>query len=107
MDSNTKLSVLLVLIGIIDTTVAQWDVSTQDFILALRPSSYCYSLCPRGWKKWNNHCYKYFTSRVTGDAAESACVGQGGHLASINNLAEQNFVFNLWQTGGVGPSDSK
>ena len=98
MDSITKLSVLLLLIGIIDITVAR---------VAPRPRSYCFSLCPRGWTKWNNHCYKYVKSRVTGDAAENACVAQGGHLASINSLAEQNFVFNLWQTGGVGPSDSK
>ena len=54
---------------------------------------------------YTNHCYKYFTSRVTADAAESACVGQGGHLASISDYEEQKFVFKLWQAGGVGPSD--
>ena len=104
MRSITKLSVLLVIIGIIDTTVAQRPRPRPRPRPTPPPISYCTSCCSDGWTEWNNHCYKYFTSSATGDAAESACVGHGGHLASINDYEEQKFVFNLWQRGGLGPN---
>lgn len=52
----------------------------------------------RDWKEYNNNCYKFFTRSLTlkgrpWDDAEVLCQSYGGHLASITNQAEQNYIF--------------
>lgn len=44
---------------------------------------------------YNGHCYWYVSTSTTWDAAEAACNTQCGHLASINDAAEQSFVLGL------------
>jgi hypothetical protein len=51
--------------------------------------------CPGSIWSTNGHCYWYVSTGATWDAAESACVGQGGHLASITSSAENTFVLGL------------
>ena len=46
----------------------------------------------------NNHTY-YLLSNSTWTDAESAAISLGGHLATINDLAENSWVWNRWGTG--------
>lgn len=55
----------------------------------------------------NNHIY-YLLTNSTWTDAESAAVGFGGHLTTINDLAENNWMWNLWGTNRnlwIGLSD--
>lgn len=45
----------------------------------------------------NNHVY-YLLNNSTWTDAQTAAVGIGGNLTTINNLAENNWVWNLWGT---------
>jgi hypothetical protein len=45
----------------------------------------------------NGHWY-YLLANSDWTDAETAAVGLGGHLATINDLTENNFVWNLWGT---------
>ena len=45
----------------------------------------------------NNHVY-YLLANSNWTDAQSAAVGIGGNLATVNDLAENNWVWNLWGT---------
>lgn len=57
----------------------------------------------------NQHIYLLFDSSNWSDA-EAAAVAQGGHLVTINDQAEQEWVWNLWgaqyQALWIGLSDA-
>ncbi|XP_041648236.1 neurocan core protein-like [Cheilinus undulatus] len=51
--------------------------------------------CEHTWRKFHGHCYRYFSRRHTWEDAEKDCREHSGHLASIHNLAEHNFIRGL------------
>ncbi|PIO69421.1 lectin C-type domain protein [Teladorsagia circumcincta] len=56
--------------------------------------------CQSGWTYFaqTNSCYKNFLWASFGNA-ENICKGNGGHLASIHSLEENNFVATLGMSG--------
>jgi hypothetical protein len=51
---------------------------------------------------YNGHSYYRSTGSMTWTAAKAACENMGGHLATISNSAENNFLFNTWPSGWIG-----
>lgn len=51
---------------------------------------------------YNGHSYYRSTGSMTWTAAKAACENMGGHLVTISNAAENNFVFNTWPSGWIG-----
>lgn len=51
---------------------------------------------------YNGHSYYRSTGSMTWTAAKAACENMGGHLATISNTAENNFLFNTWPSGWIG-----
>lgn len=51
---------------------------------------------------YNGHSYYRSTGSMTWTAAKSACENMGGHLATISNSSENNFLFNTWPSGWIG-----
>ncbi|CAJ1070748.1 macrophage mannose receptor 1 [Xyrichtys novacula] len=48
--------------------------------------------CPDGYISWYANCYKLVEEKATWDAAQAACVKEGGNLASIDMSYDQAFV---------------
>jgi hypothetical protein len=51
--------------------------------------------CPDYWEEFNGHCYLFIEESMNWNDSESACVSEGGHLASIHSEEEQDFVYGL------------
>lgn len=51
---------------------------------------------------YNGHSYYRSTGSMTWTNAKIACENMGGHLATISNAAENNFLFNTWPSGWIG-----
>jgi hypothetical protein len=51
---------------------------------------------------YNGHSYYRSTGSMTWTAAKTACENMGGHLATVSNAAENNFLFNTWPSGWIG-----
>ena len=51
---------------------------------------------------YNGHSYYRSTGSMTWTSAKSACENMGGHLATVSNTAENNFLFNTWPSGWIG-----
>jgi len=51
---------------------------------------------------YNGHSYYRSTGAATWTAAKTACENMGGHLVTISNTAENNFIFNQWSSGWIG-----
>ncbi|XP_078509402.1 C-type lectin mannose-binding isoform-like [Lissotriton helveticus] len=51
--------------------------------------------CDYGWVHYKNACYKRFNDIVSWPEAESTCLSQNSHLASIHSEEENDFVFIL------------
>ena len=52
-------------------------------------------VCERaGWEVWprNGHAYRRFIERVTFPEAQASCSNRGGHLATLTDASEQDFV---------------
>ena len=47
---------------------------------------------PDGWTKFNDHCYLYNILRRTWSQAQSTCENFGGHLATIQDVEEDQFI---------------
>lgn len=51
-----------------------------------------WNCCPNGWMAFQSHCYLLSNSKKTWADSEILCKGMWAQLASINSLAEQNFI---------------
>ena len=51
---------------------------------------------------YNGHSYYRSTGSMTWTNAKIACENMGGHLATVSNAAENNFLFNTWPSGWIG-----
>ena len=51
---------------------------------------------------YNGHSYYRSTGSMTWTSAKTACENMGGHLATVSNNAENNFLFNTWPSGWIG-----
>uniref|UniRef100_A0AC34QAM3 C-type lectin domain-containing protein n=1 Tax=Panagrolaimus sp. JU765 TaxID=591449 RepID=A0AC34QAM3_9BILA len=62
-----------------------------------------YEFCDDGWTHFSftHSCYKKFsfTESINHPTAESYCVQEGGHLASIHSVEENHFIGNLTTIG--------
>lgn len=54
--------------------------------------------CPNGWTLFSSSCYQLSTAKVRFDAAQTACINMGGHLAVIGTKAENDFVRSMLGT---------
>ena len=48
--------------------------------------------CKSGYYPYQQHCYKVLTTPQDWDTQEQACVQDGGHLASIQDLGEESVI---------------
>jgi hypothetical protein len=51
---------------------------------------------------YNGHSYYRSTGSMTWTSAKTACENMGGHLATVSNVSENNFLFNTWPSGWIG-----
>lgn len=51
---------------------------------------------------YNGHSYYRSTGNMTWTDAKTACENMNGHLATVSNAAENNFLFNTWPSGWIG-----
>ena len=51
---------------------------------------------------YNGHSYYRSTSSATWTNAKSNCEAMGGHLATVPDAGENNFLFNTWPSGWIG-----
>ena len=51
---------------------------------------------------YNGHSYYRSTGSMTWTDAKTACENMSGHLATVSNIAENNFLFNTWPSGWIG-----
>ncbi len=60
--------------------------------------------CPNGWvqNEDNSHCYA-LTQADTWLRSEAEAVGLGGHLATVRNDDENQWLLNQFGQGGIGP----
>ena len=64
--------------------------------------------CPQFWNLYDGSCYRYFGERSIWSVAENECnqfftTGGNGHLASIHNVEENRFVYEMYYSS-VGVS---
>jgi hypothetical protein len=51
---------------------------------------------------YNGHSYYRSTGSATWTSAKATCESMNGHLATVSNTAENNFLFNTWPSGWIG-----
>jgi len=51
---------------------------------------------------YNGHSYYRSTGTAIWSTAKSNCEAMGGHLATVSNTAENNFLYNTWPSGWIG-----
>ncbi|XP_030848933.1 brevican core protein-like [Strongylocentrotus purpuratus] len=52
-------------------------------------------VCPFGWSRFTGSCYRYFSRKVSWQAAQNECRGLGANLVSIHDRAENTFAYSL------------
>jgi parallel beta-helix repeat protein len=63
-----------------------------------KPSTALYFVCEwekHGGSMYNNHQYKLIKEEKTWSEAKAYCEARGGHLVTISNIEENNFVSNI------------
>ena len=65
--------------------------------------------CPPFWTRFRDNCYRFFGKATTWDDAEAQCNEyftdtSQGHLVSIHNKEESDFVFKLWHDSVIQSS---
>lgn len=53
--------------------------------------------CPDGWTEYLSHCYYYGLSEKSWKEAKITCEQFGGHLVTIEDKAEDNFIESFIQ----------
>ena len=64
-------------------------------IFAIKFKSCCYELdqCKPGWHQFEDSCYFFqMALSLNWSQAEQKCVNKGGHLASVRNKEENDFI---------------
>eukprot|EP00286_Rhodomonas_abbreviata_P014496 CAMPEP_0181328398 /NCGR_PEP_ID=MMETSP1101-20121128/22687_1 /TAXON_ID=46948 /ORGANISM="Rhodomonas abbreviata, Strain Caron Lab Isolate" /LENGTH=371 /DNA_ID=CAMNT_0023437269 /DNA_START=53 /DNA_END=1168 /DNA_ORIENTATION=+ len=56
--------------------------------------------CPTSYIAHGGHCYRKSMSIATFSAAEAVCVGEGGHLATIQDASENAWVASTFANNG-------
>uniref|UniRef100_A0A8C6NRT6 C-type lectin domain-containing protein n=1 Tax=Nothobranchius furzeri TaxID=105023 RepID=A0A8C6NRT6_NOTFU len=51
--------------------------------------------CPPGWTKYDNNCYQFQNQQLEWAKAETFCKRHGGHLTSIQDTDQYNFIREL------------
>lgn len=51
---------------------------------------------------YNGHSYYRSTAASTWTVAKAACEAMNGHLVTMSNAAENNFVYSQWSSGWIG-----
>merc|ERR1719222_789336 len=57
--------------------------------------------CNQGWDAFGDHCYFYGTDMKSWFKAEEYCKEEGGHLASVNTNAIENYVLDGLKNRGL------
>uniref|UniRef100_H3CQ11 C-type lectin domain-containing protein n=1 Tax=Tetraodon nigroviridis TaxID=99883 RepID=H3CQ11_TETNG len=57
------------------------------------------SPCPDGYVSWYHNCYKLVEQPATWEAAQAACVQEGGNLASVDMSYDQAFLAGVVLNG--------
>ena len=57
--------------------------------------------CDQGWDAFGDHCYFYGTDTKSWNDAEEFCQEEGGHLASVNTPAIQDYVVDELKSRGL------
>src|SRR5262245_49687858 len=86
---------------------AQWTVSVLAFVLVVSPAAKASIPCANtAVTEWttaaggNGHSYQAVCGALTWSQANSAATAAGGHLATIQSSAENDFVFGLVDDAG-------
>jgi len=76
------------------------DKATNSYRICLNRRAA--SLPAGSWVKWRNHHYLVVTEKMTWNQAVAYAKKLGGHLVTISDQAENNFVTDLAKSKGVG-----
>jgi len=74
-----------------------FSVKFSKIVVFIFPKPFIFSApnkgCDPGWLKFGGHCY-YFErkAQLSWHDAERKCIGDGGHLVSLHNADENEFV---------------
>ena len=52
-------------------------------------------MCKDGWTQYENSCYKLLTGEFSQDSYQSICQAEGGDLASVHSVEENNVLASL------------
>jgi len=55
--------------------------------------------CGAGWSTYEESCFKVVNSSTTWNKAQWYCIQEGGNLASVHDVATNNFILGLITTG--------
>ena len=81
--------------------VCTFTLKIASFLLLGSFHSACFQGCPAFWTRFRGNCYRFFGIATTWADAEAQCNEyftdtSQGHLVSIHNKEESDFVFKLW-----------